>query len=98
MATERDEAHLVVDDVIVKGAHGRLADGCTVARLSRLPVATLQVAGSRETDLNGTVDLEDVVEEVVVAVPEELKLHPRVSRARKGTYFPTIEILRTISW
>ena len=62
MATERDEAHLVVDDVIMKRTHGRLADGGTVAGLSRLPVATLQVAGSREADLDGAIDLEDVVE------------------------------------
>ena len=55
--------NLVVDDVVMQRAHGSLANGSTIALLSRLPVAALQVAGSREADLNGTIDLEDVVED-----------------------------------
>ena len=54
--------HLVVDDMVVEGTHGRLTDSSTVSLLSRLPVATLQVAGSGEADLDGTVNHEDVVE------------------------------------
>ena len=55
------EAHLVVDNVIVKGAHSGLADRSAVTLLGRLPVATLQVAGSGHADLDSTIDHEDVI-------------------------------------
>ena len=53
--------HLVVNDMIMERSHCCLPDGGAIALLRRLPVTTLQVAGSREADFDGAVYLENVI-------------------------------------
>ena len=58
-------SHLVVDDMVMERPHRRVSNGSTIALLSGLPVATLQITGSREPDLDCAVYLEDVIEHYI---------------------------------
>ena len=58
-------SHLVVDDMVMERPHRRVSNGSTIALLRGLPVATLQIAGSRESHLDRTVYLENVIEHCI---------------------------------
>ena len=58
-------SHFIVDDMVMERPHRGVSNGGTVSLLGGLPVATLQVAGSRESDFDRAVYLEDVIEHYI---------------------------------
>jgi hypothetical protein len=62
---------LEVDDMIMQTPHTELSNPMPVRALALHPICTLEITRSRESNFDGPVELERVVEEVVVAVRGE---------------------------
>jgi hypothetical protein len=62
---------LEVDNMIMQTPHTELSNPMSVRALTLHPVSTLEISRSGESDFDGSVELEGVVKEVIVAVRDE---------------------------